>query len=200
MEKSKEVPVNRWLATQPTLDAELYDARYEANAAEGKDVHGEASFVRSLQPSPTKVLDAGCGTGRVAIELARHGLSVIGVDIDARMIERARAKAPQLEWHVDDLATVQIDQKFDAIVLAGNVMIYLTPDTEVQVVANLTRHLTEDGYLVAGFQLNSVLSLSDYDRATQAAGLLLVERWSTWERDPWQAGGNYAVSVHKIKR
>ena len=191
--------LNRWLDTNATFSGKHYDAQYETMTANGQDVHGEANFVMSLQPTPASVLDAGCGTGRVAIELARRGLTVAGVDIDPRMLERAREKAPELDWYLGDLATVKIDQKFDLIMLAGNVMIYLTPNTETQVVANLTKRLNKNGYLVAGFQLGSVLSLTTYDNATHAAGLTLVERWSTWERNPWQPTANYAVSVHKIK-
>ncbi len=191
--------LNRWLDTNPTFSGKNYDAQYETMTTNGQDVHGEANFVMSLQPTPTTVLDAGCGTGRVAIELDRCGLTVAGVDIDPRMLERAREKAPELNWYLGDLATVKIDHQFDLIVLAGNVMIFLTPDTETQVVANLTEHLNQGGYLVAGFQLGSVLTLTAYDNATQAAGLTLVERWSTWDRNPWQPTANYAVSVHQLK-
>jgi len=59
-------------------------------------MHGEATFVEAL--GVRRVLDAGCGTGRVAIELARRGLDVVGVDADPGMLSAARAKAPELEW------------------------------------------------------------------------------------------------------
>ena len=50
---------------------------------------------------------------------------------------------------------------------------------------------------LAGFQLMpDRLSLDEYDRIAEIAGLTLAERWSTWDRDPWAAGGDYAVSVH----
>ena len=54
------------------LQRDDYQARFDRLAASGQDVHGEATFVRAY--SPSSVLDAGCGTGRVAIELARHGI------------------------------------------------------------------------------------------------------------------------------
>ena len=59
-----------------------YDARWTVLAAQGRNVHGEADLVESLlrESGGTRVLDAGCGTGRVAIELARRGFSVTGVD------------------------------------------------------------------------------------------------------------------------
>ncbi len=78
------------------FDGDEYQARFDALAAEGKDVHGEATFIRAYEP--ISVLDAGCGTGRVAIELARHGIDVIGVDADASMIDTARRRAPDLDW------------------------------------------------------------------------------------------------------
>ncbi|MEQ1788221.1 MAG: SAM-dependent methyltransferase, partial [Acidimicrobiales bacterium] len=52
-------------------DGDDYQARFDRLAAAGDDVHGEATFVRAY--APRSVLDAGCGTGRVAIELARGG-------------------------------------------------------------------------------------------------------------------------------
>jgi len=68
---------------------------------------------------PASVLDAGCGTGRVAIELARRGVDVIGVDLDAGMLEQARQKAPDLDWIDGDLATVDLARHFDVVVLAA---------------------------------------------------------------------------------
>ena len=57
-----------------------YDRRFEDLAAAGMDMHGEADLVASY--APESVLDAGCGTGRVAIELSRRGHAVVGVDLD----------------------------------------------------------------------------------------------------------------------
>ncbi len=62
------------------FDGEAYQAKFDGLAAQGVDVHGEASLVLSF--APASVLDAGCGTGRVAVELARHGVDVVGVDIE----------------------------------------------------------------------------------------------------------------------
>lgn len=186
---------NPWLGGE-VLRGEAYDVRFEQLAAAGKDVHGEASFVFDL--GPRSVLDAGCGTGRVAIELARRGLDVAGVDLDPAMIEAARAKAPRLCWEVADLVTVDLGRRFDAVVLAGNVMIFLTPGTEAAVLANLAGHLVAGAVVVAGFSLTSRLPLPTYDELAGAAGLELVERWATWDRQPFRAGGDYAVSVHRL--
>jgi SAM-dependent methyltransferase len=185
---------NRWLETR-SVSGDDYDSTYERRAADGQNVHGEADFVMRFEPG--SVLDAGCGTGRVGRELARRGITVVGVDIDEEMLDTARRKAPDVEWSLADLATVDLEREFDVIVMAGNVMIFLAPGSEGDVLANMARHITRGGRLVAGFQLMpDRLSLDDYDRLAQNAGLTLAERWSTWDRDPWLVSGDYAVSVH----
>lgn len=191
---------NRWLDAAPGRSADEYDRQWAVCAARGESVHGEADFVAGLAPS--SVLDAGCGTGRVAVELARRGVEVVGVDLDPTMLAAARAKAPELPWVLGDLATVEVGpagarRRFDVVVMAGNVMIFLTPGTEAAVVANLARHLVPGGALVAGFQLDRHLSPEDYDGLCRAAGLERAGRWSTWQRDPWTGAGDYAVSLHR---
>lgn len=178
-----------------------YDARWTALAAQGRNVHGEADLVESLlrECGGTRVLDAGCGTGRVAIELARRGFSVTGVDADAAMLAGARAKAPEQRWLEADLADLpdSLDDGFDLVVLAGNVMIFVAPGTEGRVLENLSRLLVPGGMLVAGFQLRpDRLSLAEYDRLCSDGGLELAHRWATWDREDF-AGGDYAVTVHR---
>ena len=196
--------MSRWSQRDDVPRGDDYDARWRAMAAEGVSVHGEADCLSRLIDqngidSPAAVLDAGCGTGRVAIELAARGHRVTGVDLDPGMLETARAKAPDVDWHLADLLDVELGCHFDIIALPGNVMIFLAPATERAVVANLARHLDPDGLFVAGFQLGEGrLSLADYDDHLAAAGLVPVARWSTWDGDPFDpAAGDYAVSVHR---
>jgi SAM-dependent methyltransferase len=189
---------NRWLQTR-SVAGDDYDATYERRAASGEDVHGEADFVQRL--GAASVLDAGCGTGRVGRELARRGIDVTGVDIDPEMLATARRKAPGVTWHLADLATVELERTFEAIVMAGNVMIFLAPGSEGAVVANMAHHLAPGGALIAGFQLQpGRLTLGRYDEVAAAAGLEFAERWSTWDCGPWAAGSGYAVSVHRRVR
>jgi SAM-dependent methyltransferase len=186
---------NRWLRER-TTSGEAYDATYERRAAAGEDVHGEVNFVQRF--APASVLDAGCGTGRVARELARRGVQTVGVDIDREMLATAEAKAPSLDWRLADLVDVGLGRSFDLIVMAGNAMIFLEPGSEGRVVANLARHLAAGGRLVAGFQLApGRLTLAGYDALTAAAGLELEERWATWDCLVWSPGDTYAVSVHR---
>jgi SAM-dependent methyltransferase len=179
-----------------------YDARWRSLAAAGKSIHGEADLVAALlhDIGGHRVLDAGCGTGRVAIELAARGHAVVGIDADAAMLQAARRKAPELTWVAGDLAEADrhVAAEFDVVVAAGNVMIFLAPGSERGVVAQLAARLAPGGLLVAGFQLNTGrLTLDRYDEYAAAAGLELVDRWSTWDREPF-VGDDYAVSVHRL--
>lgn len=176
-------------------NGDAYQARFDEIAAGGGEVHGEAELVRSLGPG--SVLDAGCGTGRVAVELARHGIEVVGVDLDASMLATARRLAPGLAWHRSDLAGLDLGRSFDVVVMAGNVPLFTAPGTEAALVAGVARHVRpEGGRLVAGFSLDRGYTLEAYDAHAAAAGLGLEARYATWDREPYD-GGAYAVSVHR---
>lgn len=181
------------------LSPEHYDERWEALAARGVEVHGEADLVDALLGAlGTRILDAGCGTGRVAIELGRRGYATVGIDVDPDLLARARAKAPSLEWIDGDLATLTpgtAPGPFAAVVLAGNVMIFVAPGTEARVLANISARLEPGGLLIAGFQLSGRLALADYETHAVAAGLEPVARWSTWDRAPFTATSDYVVAV-----
>jgi SAM-dependent methyltransferase len=183
----------QWAAWRRSIDLTEYESRFVGEAS-----HGEADFVESL--GRRSVLDAGCGAGRLGVELDRRGLDVAGVDLDDDMIALARRHAPHLAWTVADLAAFDLGRSFEVVAMAGNVMLYCRADDRASVVATCARHLADGGLLVAGFGLRGApgdLTLDDYDRFAAAAGLELVERWSTWDRQPFTAGGNYAVSVHR---
>ncbi len=188
--------------------AEQYAARFREMAARGDDVHGEATFVAELVEPPAHVLDAGCGTGRVAIRLAELGYDVVGVDIDASMLLQAREEAPDLDWRVGDLAMLDTGQLFDLVLVAGNTIPLLEPDTLGSAATHLAQQLDESGLLVCGFGLDAahlpggcpVTTLADVDAAFDSAGLEPVDRFSTWDRAPYDEAGGYVVTVHRPPR
>ena len=176
-------------------DGAEYQARFDALAAEGRDLHGEADLVASFAPS--SVLDAGCGTGRVGIELARRGIDVVGVDVDASMLATARGLAPTLTWVEQDLADLDLGRTFDLVVMAGNVVLFTGATPVEAVVGGAARHVAPDGRLLAGFSLGRGVEVEAVDRACAAGGLVPAERWATWDRDPWPGDGSYVVTVHR---
>lgn len=178
------------------FDGKRYQERFDALEASGMDVHGEATLVRSFRPS--SVLDAGCGTGRVSAELARHGIDTVGVDLDASMIAEARRRAPALTWVEADMSVVELGRAFDVVVMAGNVPLFCPPGARSGLVRTCAVHLVAGGVLICGFQLDGRYSLEAYDGECEAVGLALAERWATWDRSEFVEGlSTYAVSVHR---
>jgi len=186
-----------------------YEQAFRDLAAAGTDVHGEAAFVDRLlaaqlaaQPATqvgrrAAVLDAGCGTGRVARELARRGYDVVGVDNDTSMLDVARLEAPELLWFAADLAHLNLVERFDVVLLAGNVLVFLAPGTEAEVVRRAAAHLRPGGLLVSGWRTDR-LSLSEYDALAGAAGLESVARYATWDAQPWQDEADWCVAVDRV--
>ena len=198
----------RWSQVR-RLSGDEYAAHFAELARSGRDVHGEASFVTALVSEGARVLDAGCGTGRVGSRLEELGFSVVGVDVDESMLAVARRTAPQVPWHLADLSRItaaDLDgaRDFDLVVMAGNVVPLLAEGTLPRTVAALATLLRPGGLVVAGFGLDAehlppgcpVTPLEEYDAACDAAGLRLRERWSTWAASPFDAATGYAVSVH----
>jgi SAM-dependent methyltransferase len=146
------------------------------------------------------VLDAGSGTGRVALELHRRGRSVVGLDVDPAMLEVARDKGPGVPWILGDLADPALDvgRTFDLVVMAGNVLIFVEPGSEGRVLTNAARWLAPGGRLITGYSLQpGGFGPAAHDRLAAAAGLSLEDRWSTWDRLPFTQAEDYAVSVHR---
>jgi SAM-dependent methyltransferase len=176
-------------------DGEDYQQRFDDLAASGVDVHGEADFVAAF--APARVLDAGCGSGRVAIELARRGIDVTGVDVDASMLDAAARRAPELRWVVRDLVDLDLGERFDVVVLAGNVPLFTPAGTQPALIGACARHVAESGVLIAGFSLGRGYELAELDADAAAGGLAVAERWATWDREPFPGDGTYAVSVFR---
>ncbi len=198
----------RWRQVAGADEGEAYAARLAARAETGVHMHGEADRVQALAAPPARVLDAGCGTGRVGAELARRGFDVVGVDLDPSMLATARRVEPRVRWVEADLAELDHHDLgatgFDVVVCAGNVVPLLAEGTEPTAIEAMARRLAPTGVLVCGFGLDVAhlplddvpVTLTDYDRWCVDAGLELVDRYATWEGAPFDGGG-YHVSVHR---
>ena len=183
--------------------ATAYAERFRRLAAGGADVHGEAAFVAQLVPAPARVLDAGCGTGRVAVRLHQLGYDVVGVDVDPTMVAVARAEAPDLDWRVADLATMDLGSSFDLVVVAGNTIPLLEDGTLAAACERLAAHTAPGGVVVTGFGLDAahlpgdcpVTELSAVDAAMAAAGLEDAAHHGTWSGEPFDGG--YVVAAYR---
>lgn len=185
--------------------ATQYAKRFKELAAEGSDVHGEADFVSRLLPPPAKILDAGTGTGRVAVRLDELGYDVVGVDVDPEMLFVAAKEAPEMYWLLADLTTLELDTEFDLVLVAGNTIPLLEDDTLAAACVRLAAHTVPGGLVVCGFGLDEahlpgdcpVTPVEDFAAAMTAAGMIEVDRFSSWQGDPFDPDAGYVVSVHR---
>ena len=177
-----------------------YIERFRAMARAGDDLAGEARFVDAMAPRAARILDAGCGPGRVGGYLAKAGHQVVGVDVDPALIEAAEQDHPGPRWLVGDLAELDlpargIAEPFDVIVSAGNVMTFLAPSTRVRVLSRLRSHLAHHGRAVIGFGAGRDYEydqfLGDAGEGGFAPDLLL----SSWDIRPFADDSEFLVAI-----
>ena len=177
---------NLWTAAlrRDPAHAHRHAERWQRLEAAGQDIHGEARLVDAMAPRRARILDAGCGSGRVGGYLARAGHTVTGVDLDPHLVEVARADHPAARWEVGDLARLQLPERFDLIVCAGNVLTFLAASERRPALARLAAHLADGGRLVVGFGLDRGYASADFEADAAAAGLRLAQRFGTWDLHP----------------
>jgi SAM-dependent methyltransferase len=177
-----------------------YVERFRTMAAEGAGLAGEARTIDAMVPRGSRVLDAGSGPGRVGGELLRRGHTVVGVDVDPLLVEAARADHPDGDWHVGDLAELDlpaagVPEPFDIAVMAGNVLTFVAEGTEVEVLRRIRRHLVPGGRLVVGFGAGRGYAFAQLDLDAREAGFRVEHRFSTWDLRPFEAGSEFLVAV-----
>jgi SAM-dependent methyltransferase len=190
----------RWQTDTADDHSHRYVERFRELAAEGADISGEARLLDALVPPRSRVLDAGCGTGRVGGVLHQRGHDVIGVDADPVLVAAAREDHPGPSWHVADLTELDLaalghPDPLDGVVVAGNVMVFVAPGTEARVLERLAAHLAPDGVVVLGFATDRGYSPDDLERDAVAAGLEPQQRFATWDLRPWHGEADFVVAV-----
>ncbi len=193
---------NRWLqkiAENPDHSS-WYIERFRKMAADGADLHGEARFVDAMVERQARILDAGCGPGRVGGELHRRGHTVVGVDIDPALITAAKDDHPGPTWLVGDLATLDltaegISEPFDVIVSAGNVMTFLDPATRTTVLDRLSQHLATGGRLVVGFGAGRDYPFDQFFTDAESVGLTVDLKLSSWHLNPFGPASDFLVAL-----
>jgi SAM-dependent methyltransferase len=193
---------NRWLQLieeNPGHSA-WYVERFRSMAAAGHDLDGEARFVDALVPRRAKVLDAGCGPGRVGGRLAALGHDVVGVDLDPELVVAAQQDHPGPTWLCADLADLDlpamgIRHRFDAVVCAGNVMTFLDPSTRRPALDRLASHLAPEGRIVVGFGADRGYTFEEFFEDVATVGLREELRLSTWDLRPLRPSSDFLVSV-----
>jgi SAM-dependent methyltransferase len=177
-----------------------YVQRFRRMAEQGHDLAGEARLVDAMLDRESRVLDAGCGPGRVGGWLAGVGHEVVGVDLDPVLIEAAQHDHPGPHWMVGDLATLDlpstgISEPFDAIVCAGNVMAFLEPSTRTAVLRRFAAHLHPDGRVAIGFGTGRGYPFDEFLSDAAGVGLLPGLLLSSWHLHPFTPESDFLVAV-----
>lgn len=177
-----------------------YIERFRSMARAGHDLAGEARLVDAMVPRHARILDAGCGPGRVGGALAEAGHDVVGVDVDPALIEAAEQDHPGPLWMVGDLAELDLPARgltepFDAIVCAGNVMTFLAPSTRGEVLRRFREHLAPDGRVAVGFGAGRGYEFGEFFEDVAAAGLEPDLLLSTWDLRPFTDEADFLVAL-----
>lgn len=177
-----------------------YVERFRAMAAQGQDLAGEARMIDAMLPRGSRVLDAGCGPGRVGAALAAAGHEVVGVDVDPVLVAAATEDHPDQTWIVGDLAELDlpaagVSEPFDVIVCAGNVMTFVAPDTHAEVLRRMRAHLRPDGRAVIGFGAGRGYAFEAFLADARAVGLVVDATFSTWDLRPFADDSGFIVAV-----
>lgn len=193
---------NKWLALieQNPDHSSWYIERFRSMAAAGNDLGGEARLIDAMAPRGARILDAGCGPGRVGALLTELGHQVVGVDVDPALIAAAEQDHPGPQWLVGDLAELDlaphgITDGFDVILCAGNVMTFLAPDTRGEVLSRLGAHLREEGRLVVGFGAGRDYEFDEFRADAVEAGLVFDLELGTWDLRPFTDESDFLVAV-----
>lgn len=198
--------INKWRqAMQDATHSQRYAQRWEQLEAEGNDIDGEARAIDAMAQRGATILDAGCGNGRLAGYLAAAGHHVMGIDLDPYLVEVAKTKYPQAQFEVADLADFALGNEdhevrlFDIIVSAGNVQTFLADWERQPALRNVAKHMHGDSKFVTGFQLARGYSNAQFTMDAQDAGLEVIQRFGTWQFDPFVEDGEFLLAVLRLK-
>ena len=113
----------------------------------------EQFYIQQAREGGSRVLELGCGSGRLTIPVAQNGVDIMGADVSLPMLQSARAKAVTLGLKVPfvqaDMRQFEFGARFSAILIPGNSLLHLVTSKDLwQCLASVRRHLAPGGKLV----------------------------------------------------
>lgn len=201
-ENAAMVEQSEWMkmVTADPSHSTWFVKRFRDKAAAGDDLAGEARLVDAMVARRSRILDAGCGSGRVGAALAVAGHEVTGVDVDPVLVAAAEEDFPGPRWLVGDLAELDLPAQgvpagFDVVVSAGNVMPFLAASTRGEVLRRLRRHVADDGRVVIGFGAGRGYPFDDFLEDARGAGLAPDLLLAGWDLRPLRDDSDFLVAI-----
>ncbi|MCL2633373.1 MAG: class I SAM-dependent methyltransferase [Oscillospiraceae bacterium] len=150
-------------------------------------------YIEYANQQKGEVLELGCGTGRVALSLAKEGVSVTGVDLSEQMLEVFRGKLktqPELADRItlihENMADFNLQRKFAMVIAPFRAFQALTDDNDIEnALACVRKHLDTNGiFIINVFNPRPVMD----------------ESWCFCEAVQWEQSdeltGNYVMKWH----
>jgi SAM-dependent methyltransferase len=130
--------------------ARYYDLIYGTLKDYADEANKLAALIRAHRPNAQRILDIACGTGEHARHLTqRHGFQVDGIDLEPVFVAIARSKNPRGAFSVADMLDFELGKQYPVVTcLFGSIAYTRTIEGLERVLANLVRHLTDDGLLI----------------------------------------------------
>ncbi len=135
--------------------ASYYDLLYK-----DKDYNGEVRYVsaliREINPLAKSLLTLGCGTGKHELLFSEYGFRVEGIDLSEVMIRlaevnkgKAGKQAQNVKFHRGDIRTIDLHEKFDAVVSLFHVACYQTENEDlIKFIRTAKKHLNKGGIFI----------------------------------------------------
>nr|VFJ64986.1 MAG: Methyltransferase domain-containing protein [Candidatus Kentron sp. FM]VFJ65675.1 MAG: Methyltransferase domain-containing protein [Candidatus Kentron sp. FM]VFK16477.1 MAG: Methyltransferase domain-containing protein [Candidatus Kentron sp. FM] len=114
-------------------------------------------YLERLRGVTEDVLELGCGTGRIALELAGNGARVLGVDSAAAMLEIAKEKLEKKPWkdrvnfQLSDIIRFHSNRRYGRIIIPGNTICFIGNDSLEDFIGNLGELLNDEGRVYFDF-------------------------------------------------
>jgi SAM-dependent methyltransferase len=197
------VPPTRW----ETGDNSGFAIHFTELIASGADIEGEARLADAMLHRGATVLDAGAGFGRIGAALQARGHRVLAAEKDAHLVAMAAEHYPDLPIVQSDILALTPEllesaghpTAYDLVVLVGNVIVLLAPDTERRVLSTLAALLADGGRILVGFHPKRTFGnardypVDEFMADAEAAGLLLEHRFGSYDLAP--PSDDYCVAV-----
>jgi SAM-dependent methyltransferase len=170
---SIDTVIEAWNAADPVA---IHPARGISEDAYRESGEVQAELLATVLPAGCRVVDFGCGDGRVALPLAALGYEVTGADGSQAMLDRLTASSPDLPTVLTDGTDLpaKLGKKADAVVSLA-VLIHHGYEAAERIIAGLRSSVRVNGLLILDWPVS--------EAPREGGGWISVTTWSREQQD-----------------